>query len=292
MPFQLSLNCPMNTSETSNEQALLDKLLASQISIPPQPAILLEIDKLINKPNNQLTAIGNLINKDVGLSAAIFKLVNSSFYKSATPITSIQKAITVLGLTQVSNLIKGLALRKALGGQEVAYEKFWERSDEIATLSAIIAKKQISACNIAVDQAYMTGLFHECGVPILMQRFPEYCQSFRLNQGSHWPDFNEEDQRFHTDHTIVGFMVTKHWNLPEFICQAVRFHHERLNVDHAALTLVSILQMARHLHKKIHRQRDDEWPDIREQVLDEIGVGKEGSIEFMEDVIEIFTQLQ
>ncbi len=280
----------MKTIETSNEQTLLDKLLSSKINIPPQPAILLEIDKLINKPNNQLTAIGNLINKDVGLSAAIFKLVNSSFYKPAAPITSIQKAITILGLAQVSNLIKGVSLRKAIGGHELAYEKFWERSDEIATLSAIIAAKQISACNIAVDQAYMAGLFHECGVPILMQRFPEYCQSFRLNHGSNWPDFHDEDRHFNTDHTVVGFMVTKHWNLPEFICQAVRFHHDRLNVDHAALTLVSILQMARHLHKKIHRLPDTEWPDVGGQVLEEIGVGKEGSLEFMEDVIEIFTQ--
>lgn len=282
----------MNNTGTSNEQDLLAKVLGSQLNIPPQPAILLEIDKLLAKPNNQLTAIGNLINKDVGLSAAIFKLVNSSFYKTQTPITSIQKAITVLGLTQVSNLIKGLSLRKALGGQEVAYEKFWERSDEIATLSAIIAKKQISACNIAVDQAYMAGLFHECGVPILMQRFPEYCQSFRLNQGSNWPDFKDEDKRFNTDHCVVGFMVTKHWNLPEFICQAVRFHHELLSVDHAALTLVSILQMARHLHKKINRMPDEEWSRNAAQVLEEIGVGKEGAVEFMEDVMEKFTHLQ
>src|ERR1035437_2295914 len=149
----------MHKNDILDEQALLDSVLASQISIPPQPAILLEIDKLINKPNNQITAIGNLINKDVGLSAAIFKLVNSSFYKSPTQITSIQKAITVLGLNQVTNLIKGLLLRKSIGGNEVAYEKFWERSNEIALLSAIVARKQVSACNIAVDQAYLAGLF-------------------------------------------------------------------------------------------------------------------------------------
>lgn len=272
-----------------DEQTLLDKVLDSQIKIPPQPAILLEIDRLINSPNNQLTAIGKLVTKDVGLTAAIFKLVNSSFYKSPAPITSIQKAITILGLSQVSNLIKGLSLRGAIGGNELAYEKFWERSDEIATLCAIIASKQLSACNIPVDQAYMAGLFHECGVPILMQRFPQYCQTFRLNQGSHWPDFREEDKHFQTDHTVVGFMVTKHWNLPEFICQAVRFHHDLLHVDHAALTLVSILQMARHLHKKLHHIKDMEWSKISEQVLEEIGVGREGSVEFMEDVLESFT---
>lgn len=282
----------MKKPEIPNEQAVLEKTLGSQINIPPQPAILLEIDKLLNKPNNPLTAIGELINQDVGLSAAIFKIVNSSFYNPATPISSIQKAILLLGLTQVTNLIKGLALRKAIGGQELAYEKFWERSQDIATLCAIIANKQISACNIAADQAFMAGLFHECGVPILMQRFPEYCQAFRLNQGSNWPDFYEEDKQFHTDHTVVGYLVSKHWNLPKFICQAVRFHHDSLNVDHAALTLVSILQMARHLHNKLHHVKDKEWPSRKDQVLEEIGVGKEGSVEFMEDVMEIFTLQQ
>jgi HD-like signal output (HDOD) protein len=236
--------------------------------------------------------LANLINKDVGLTAAIFKLVNSSFYKTSTPITSIEKSITVLGINQVANLIKGLLLRKSIGGNEVAYEKFWERSNEIALLCAIIAKKQISACNIAVEQAYMAGLFHECGVPILMQRFPEYCQAFRLNHGSHWPDFREEDERFNTDHTVVGFLVTRHWNLPEFICQAVRFHHDRLNVEHAALTLVSILQMARHLHQKLHRISDPEWLKSGETIMDEIGVDKEGAAEFMEDVLEKFNHEQ
>ena len=280
----------MKKDEISNEQALLENVLGSRINIPPQPAIILEIDRLINKSNNQLSPIAALISKDVGLSAAIFKLVNSPFYKSPARITSTQKAIVILGLAQLTTLIKGLSLRKAIGGQELAYEKFWERSEEIAMLSGIIAGKQISACNIAVDHAYMAGLFHECGVPILMQHFPEYCRTFRLNQGSNWPDFHEEDRRFNTDHTVVGFLVTRHWNLPEFICQAVRFHHDRLNVDHAALTLVSILQMARHLHKRIHELPDDEWPDIRKQVLQEIGVSEEGSTEFMEDVLETFIQ--
>ena len=282
----------MSTNEISDEKALLDHILGSQINIPPQPSVLLEIDKLINKPNNQITAIGNLINKDVGLSAAIFKLVNSSFYKFPTPITSIPKAITLLGLNQVSNLIKGVLLRDSIGGNEVAYEKFWERSNDIALLCAIIAKKQISACNIAVEQAYMAGLFHECGVPILMQRFPEYCQAFRLNHDSHWPDFHDEDKRYDTDYTVVGYLVTRHWNLPEFICQAVRFHHDRLNVEHAALTLVSILQMARHLHMRMNHIKDPEWHDIGGSIMDEIGVDRDGYVEFMEDVLEKFNQEQ
>ncbi len=280
----------MKQSKLESEQQQIEKLLSSQIQIPPRPLILLEIDRLLQKPNNQLEEIAHLINQDVALSAAIFKLVNSSFYKMPSPIENISKAITILGLSQVSNLIKGISLRKAIGGNEVAFEKFWERSDEIALLCAIIAKKQISACNIAVDQAFMAGLFHECGVPILMQRFPDYCQTFRLNHGSDWPNFREEDEHFKTDHAVVGYMVTRHWNLPEFICQAVRYHHDRLNVDYAALTMVSILQLARHLHLISHRLVDPDWPKMKNFVLEEIGVGLEESNEFIEDVLEKFHQ--
>jgi HD-like signal output (HDOD) protein len=280
----------MTSNLTTEEQLLLEKVVGSQINIPPQPSILLEIDRLIGKPANNLTSIGNLISRDVGLSAAIFRLVNSPFYKLPCRVTSIPKAITIIGLAQITNLIKGLALRKALSGQELAYERFWEHSEEIATLSSIIAGKQVSVCNIAMDQAYMAGLFHECGVPILMQRFPDYCKAFRLDQGNSWPDFREEDQHFNTDHMIVGYLVAKHWNLPDFICQAIRFHHERLSVDYAALTLVSILQMARHLHKRLHHLSDAEWPSLADQVFHEIGVSEEGAQEFMEDVLDTFNQ--
>lgn len=282
----------MTRTDAREEQALIDKVLKSQIHIPPQPAILLEIDELINKPNNNLVAIGHLIGKDTGISAAIFKIVNSPFYKSSHKVTSISKAVAIMGLAQVTNIVKGLALRKILSGHELVYEKFWERSREIAILGSIIAGKQVSSCNIAMDQAYIAGLFHECGVPILMQRFPEYCGAFRLNRGSNWPNFKDEDLLFNTDHTVVGFLVAKHWNLPDFICQAVRFHHERLSVEHSALTLVSILQMARHLHKRLHQLDDTEWPQIKEHALEEIGVDEEDYAEFIEDVLDAFNRQQ
>lgn len=276
----------MEPTINTSEQQQIDAILGSGIGIPPQPTILLELDKLINRPGNSLVAISNLIGKDVGLTAAVFKVVNSSFYKPRSPVETIAKAITIIGLTQVANIIKGVSLRKILGGQEPTYDKFWERSGEIATLSAIIASKQISACNIAPDQAYMAGLFHECGVPILMQRFPEYCGAFRLNQGVNWPNFTEEDLRFNTDHTVVGYLVAKHWGLPDFICKAVRFHHEKLHVDHAALTLVSILQMARHLHHVMHQLPDPQWLEMRQQIFVEIGLSEEGAQEFEEDVLD------
>jgi len=277
-----------NASTSKSSQSQIEQVLCSQINIPPQPAILLELSRLIDEPDNNLGAISELIERDVGLCAGIFKMVNSSAYSLPHKLTSISKAVSVLGLTQVMNLIKGMALRRVLNGNEMAYQKFWERSEEIAGLASIIAGRQVTVCNIAMDQAYMAGLFHGCGVPILMQHNPEYCKQFRLNRGGDWPDFREEDRLFDTDHAVVGYMVAKHWNLPNFICQAIRFQHDQLNSKYAALTLVSILQMAQHLRMVLYRVRDDRWAKIESQVIEEIGLGKDEVNDFMEDVVEVF----
>lgn len=275
---------------TPDEQKQLDVLLKSGIKIPPQPVILQEIEKLLASPKNSTTAIAKLIGKDVGLSAVVFKVVNSPFYGLSKPVESIGQSIVILGVSQLVNIVKAASLRQAIGGQEVAYEKFWERSQEIANLSMIVANKQISACNIHPDQAYLAGLFHECGVPILMERFPDYCKAFRLSEGAHWPDFREEDKHFNTDHAVVGYLLARHWSLPDFICKAVRYHHDFLHVGHAALTMVSLLQMARHLYARMHDLPQDWWDGVRVQVLEEIGVSQDGQLEFEEDVLDTFRQ--
>lgn len=272
------------------EQKQFDELLSSGIQIPAQPSILLEIEKLLNSPRNNTNAIAKLINQDTGLCAVVFKVVNSPFYGLSKPIDNISKALVVLGINQLVNIIKGIALRQAIGGREAIYEKFWERSGDIAALSSIVAGNVISACNISPDQAYMAGLFHECGVPILMQRFPDYCKAFRLSEGRNWPDFREEDRRFNTDHAVVGYLVARHWNLPDFACQAIRYHHDRLHMGHTALTLVSILQMARHLYHKISGLPETQWYEMQAQVLEELGLTLEGLPEFEEDVVDTFRQ--
>jgi len=275
---------------TPEVQKQFDDLIQGGIQIPPQPAILLEIEKLLNSPRNNTNALAKLIGQDPGLCAVVFRVVNSPFYGLSKPIDNISKALVVLGINQLVNIIKGISLRNAIGGKEAIYEKFWERSGDIAALSSVIAGKVISACNISPDQAYMAGLFHECGVPILMQRFPDYCKAFRLGEGRNWPDFREEDRRFNTDHTVVGYLVARHWNLPDFACQAIRYHHDRLHVGHTALTLVSILQMARHLYHKMAGLPETQWHEMQAQALEELGLGQEGLTEFEEDVVDTFRQ--
>lgn len=164
---------------------------------------------------------------------------------------------------------------------------FWEHSTDIAQLASVIAWKLRTVCNIYPDQAYLAGLFLDCGVPILMQRFPDYCKSFR-SAGSQacWPNLGEEDKRFSTDHCVTGYLIAKHWRLPDFICQSVRFHHEILHTEHKATTLVAILQMAMHIHSINTGDTDNSWEMDKARVLEELGLSEEGLKEFEEEVYD------
>ena len=43
---------------------------------------------------------------------------------------------------------------------------------------------------------------------------------------------------------VVGFLAARHWKMPDYVCQAVRWHHDPINVEDQAATLIAILQTA------------------------------------------------
>lgn len=268
------------------EGSEIETILGQGVIIPPQPKVLLEIEHLAQQPRVNVKAIASAISTDPALLASVFKVVNSPAMGLSRRLDSAETAITLLGLTQVTNLVKSIAIRQALSGNALAYERFWERSGDIAQIAATIARKQFSICRIAPDQAYMAGLFHDCGVPILMQRFTAYCKTLgQPNDG--WPDLAQEDRQHDTDHCVVGYMVGKHWRLPDLILQGIRHHHETPTLDHPAKTVVAMLQAATHVYNVMTKTPDDaEWAMCRQHAIEELGVSADGLRDFEDDVIE------
>jgi len=272
---------------TEIEQAEVQSILGQGVTIPPQPKVLMEIDKLSNEARVNNKAIAAAITTDPALVAGLFKVVNSPAMGLSKRVDSAETAIALLGLKQVTNIVKSIAVRQALGGNALAYEKFWERSGDIAQIAALIAKKQRSICGIPADQAYMAGLFHDCGIPVLMQRFPDYCQSLG---NSMWPDLANEDARHNTDHCVVGYMVGKHWRLPDLILSGIRHHHEVPALSHPAKTVIALLQTATHIYNTMQKLPEErEWAGCAELALEELGISLIGLSEFEEEIIEGFT---
>lgn len=272
-------------------QALRD-LVARGIKIPPQPAVLVALQRELAGGDYDVRSVARIINQDPAIVAMLFRAARSPVFSRNRKFDSVEQVLMVIGVMQTVNLVQAVALATAVSGAaRKGLDVFWTRSQEVARLAALVAADRVSVCNVFPDQAYMAGIFHECGVPVLMVHRPDYCQSLRLDRACCWPSLAEEDARFDLDHCSVGYLVARHWGLPDFVCAAIRYHHEVPRDElGAARTLVAILQMGIHCYHRMSHVDDALWPQIRADVLCELGLADDEEDDFCGRMIEAFHQ--
>ena len=281
----------ISRSFAPEDAARIKRLLAYGMKIPSQPRVLNELRKLVSRNELDVRVLARVINQDLGLTALLFKVVGSSAYRKHQPFATVEEILHAVGVEQTFNLVQAVAL-SSIGNIEknrMAYEVFWARSHAIGQLAMLIADERIAVCNIFPDQAYLAGIFHDCGVPLLMQRFPNYCAEMKLGALGVWIDLAEEDKKFNADHCVVGYLVARHWCLPEFICDAIRYHHaiNELGV-HEARSMVAIVQLAIDIHSRDQRISNPEWDRLKGDVLPELGLSEDALPEFVDIILERF----
>ena len=274
-----------------DEKKALEQLAKQGVKIPPQPRVLLELQKLLVSDDYEMRSVAKVISQDPGIVALLFRLARSPAFSRGRKIDSLDQILMTVGIKQVFNLVQAAALSSTINSNtRRAFEVFWTRAHEIAQMAAVIAEDRVSVCNVFPDQAYLAGIFHECGVPVLMLRFPKYCEALRLENATCWPNLSQEDEKFHVDHCSVGYLVARHWGLPDFVCDAIRFHHElpeERSVG-AAVTLVAIIQLASHFFHRLHHVQDPLWEKIGGRVLSEIAIGPEDETDYYNQTCERF----
>ncbi|MCR8922187.1 HDOD domain-containing protein [Dasania sp. GY-MA-18] len=252
------------------------------ISIPPQPQIMVDLQREQVSPDCSINRIAELISQDVGIAGSILKTVNSPFYGLKNKISSIQQACNLMGINSVINIVNALSIRSELSDEHVSsLNKFWDSAMDIAMACTTIAK-QLGIQS--PDEAYTVGLFHNCGVPLLMQRFDNYPEVMVASYGCHNQRIvDSENHSLNTNHAVVGYYIAKSWNLPAYISEAIADHHSCAaifaNPDYPKIekkNLLAILKMAEHIcgnYKIIGNQTEDfEWQQIEETLLIYVGL--------------------
>lgn len=263
-----------------------DPKLGMSVRIPSPPPLVDELRKLLDDPASEIDSIAELVQKDAGITASLYKTLAKPIYGLRRPPETIAQAVSLVGLKTIADLISGLSIQAAIYGESPFYPWFWERANEIAGYAAAIAQRQRMVCNVFPEHAHLAALFVDCGVPILLQHMEKYEYPFITANGYVWPNVVDEDKRHDTDHAVVGQLAARHWRLPAYVCDAIRWHHDPVNVKDQAATMVAILQTAIHIYNRYAMKDDHDWPQFRDKALEEIGVAKDGLVEFEEDIYE------
>ncbi|CAK0758014.1 HDOD domain-containing protein [Gammaproteobacteria bacterium] len=279
-----------SAAKIDDDGIALDKFLQG-MEIPPQPQVLRKVMAEQQKANPDLHKVADAVSQDVGLSAAMLRAANSPAFGLRSQVTSISQAVLLLGMPNAVSLVTGLSLRMSMKGKsKVNLDDFWNTAADTAIVTAMLARR---LSLMSPDQAHMLGLFHDCGIPLLMQKFPNYTEVAKQARSS--PDESIttlEDRHFSTNHAVVAYYVAKSWFLPKDIREVILHHHNEslLTRDEGKLSSqVAMLLCAEHLsHSFRHMASEDRgWDRQEEQVLALLGLTQEDCEDVNADIVNV-----
>jgi HD-like signal output (HDOD) protein len=209
----------------------VDALIKS-IRIPPRPSLLADLQCELASSDPSPEAIGRIVARDVGMSGALLKLANSSFYGGKRKAKSVEQAILFLGINQVAALMTGLLARQAIPTDSAALASFWNISTRRAQAMVYLSRRLRIG---EADVAHTFGLFCDTGMPLLMERFPDYCATLASAAAEPLRAYTAiEDERHSTSHAAIGCLLARNWGLSAEVGWAILHHHDYAVLDDAA----------------------------------------------------------
>lgn len=257
------------------------------------PDIYFQLNQMIHDPRFSLSDIGAVIAKDPALSVRLLRLVNSSFYGFQSRIDSIPRAIAVVGVDDLYNLVVATCVVDRFAKiptDLVDMTAFWMRSVHCAVVTRLLAK---NSAVLHADRLFLAGLLHDVGSLLLYQKMPEQAlrvllaieHDRRLLSG-----FEEEIIGF--NHAEVGRELLKLWGLPESLYEVVGHYRDPENAQNHKLD-TQLLNLATRLVDEAEQGRpvEDSLAELEEKTLAFVRLTREQILLIMELATSEFAQV-
>jgi HD-like signal output (HDOD) protein/CheY-like chemotaxis protein len=209
----------------SQSQNLLDDAelatTAARLScLPSPPRVHFEVCAAIAREAG-LAEIAHIIDGDVAITAKLIQIVNSAFFTQGTQVTSVQRALSVLGTDVVRGLLLGIEVFRGFEGSPEALartEVLREHSKFVAQVARTLAPRDLAG------DAFVAGMLHDIGELVLTSLGKEAVQV--------------------ADHARAGGFLLGLWGIDDGIVDAITYHHEPGVVSDANAQLVDLVHVS------------------------------------------------
>lgn len=204
----------------------------------------IEILRLLNNKEITFNFISEIINKNHSLAARILAIANSPAYGFPKKISTVEMAISILGIEAVKDLVIGFSIINSTLQEKDRYF-ISEAFNEHAYLCGYVSQLLANDFDYPIkNEAFVAGLLHDIGIPII-HRFlnNEFKLISELKFYRKISQTKAERMILGTTHCEIGATVAEKWSLPESLVDAIRFHHSPAECE-SNKKLVAIVHLA------------------------------------------------
>lgn len=227
-------------------------LLEGDVQLASSPNLYFAFKRVIEDPRSSVVDAADVIERDPALAIRLLKMVNSAFYGVPRQITSIAKAIVLIGERELQNLLIGMVIVERfsdLPGFQATIHDFWASSLRCALITRNL--DQLTGGHFA-ESAFVCGLLHNIGQMVFYRKIPLLAHEVFSQIYAQFPNpVNEqaiERQVIGFDRFAMGAALCQRWQLPEVICESIRLHgHPETATPYAPL--LAMLRLAQQLSR-------------------------------------------
>lgn len=199
----------------------------SSTNLPTLPAVAIKLLEMSRNPETEIREIAEVIKRDPALSAKILKSANSTFFGLSAKVTSVDRALPLLGTTLVTSIALSFSLSESAmsdGPMAEHYKDYWWQS--VVQASAAECCSQILADRSAGPEFFQAGLLMDLGRLAMLKTIPkDYRPVLEIAKQKQTPLVEVEQGTFGFDHTTIGAELMKRWQLPQTMIDCSRKHH-------------------------------------------------------------------
>lgn len=243
-----------NLKNSDDVRAFFDELLQdTAFSLPMLPETTSQLLSLCNDPNTPPEKLAESIHADLSVAANVLRLANSAVYGVGTPIVSLKQAVTRFGIRRLREIVLIVSCRGQVF-EATGFEDEVRASFHRCLTTAVLAQETARMRRMSVEDAFLTGLLHDVGRPVLLQLIADH---LRENTVTYDRDslLSEVTRRC----PEIGGELLKQWKLPDRIADAVSNQLEETN---NATNEVQLLNLARALADLVLDSQELDREDI------------------------------
>ncbi|WP_448565591.1 HDOD domain-containing protein [Thalassotalea ganghwensis] len=210
------------------------------------PDACFKIKSLMEDENSTIEDFANVISVDPSMTSRLLQIANSAIYSFPGEISTISRAITIIGTQAIYNMMLvdvAASAFKHFANQAIDLKRFWRQS-----VFCGLATKNLSikAGIRDIERLFVAGLLQNFGELIVAKISPEIAKQCEQYDADNLP-WTIQKKTLGFTYTDVTAELLKIWQIPEKIILPIRHYNQakdiQINKDVKVLYLASRLAL-------------------------------------------------
>ncbi len=205
-----------------------ERILSKLSSVAAIPTASVELVRLVQEPDAPNSKLAQAIEYDPSLTSNLLRLANSAYFGFSRAVSTVRDAIFLLGRNEIFQLVVasvvGKMTQKSVRGYGLSPSELWDHLMGVA----VVSRRLGEALHPKIPSyTFTAGLLHDIG-KIVLGTFGEVDPEpiMELAEQEQIDLVSAEQRILGIDHAEVGARLLESWNLPAYLAEVVRWHHE------------------------------------------------------------------